>query len=345
MRRAVVLIATAAAVAAAQPPGPPPAKVALGEVTEGVLAPSTVHPGTVYFKEVSRVATEVGGKIVEVSFEEGQHLTQGDPLTRQDDVLMRSELMAARATAEQNEALLEQETVRLDRAKLLMKDEVTTPQEFDDIRFTVESLRHRLDASRATITRLEEELAKKITRAPFDGVVLSRETELGEWKQDGDVIAVYARDDVHDVIVNLPQAQLPYVTAGTPVEVTVQDKTFPGEIVAIIPRGDVATRTFPVKVRAIGQDWLFEAMSADVRVPQGEPVATLMVPRDAVLTNDGRSTVFVVQDGGASQVPVNVLGYNGLLAGVDASGLTVGDQIVVKGHERLRPGQPIEVTP
>lgn len=341
----VLFVVLFAASAFAQPAGPPPAKVALGEITQGVLAPTTVHSGTVYFKEVSEVATEVGGKIIEVLFEEGQHLSAGDPMTRQDDVLLRSELLAARATAEQNQALLEQETVRLERAKLLMADEVTTPQEFDDIRFTVESLRHRLDASRATITRLEEELAKKTTRAPFDGVVLSRETELGEWKRDGEVIAVFARNDVHDVIINLPESQLPHINVGTQVEVVVRSQSFPGEVVAIIPRGDVNTRTFPVKIRVEDQNWLLEAMSAEVRVPQGEPVETMMVPRDAVLTTDKGSVVFTVSGGSAVQLPVTVIGYDGLLAGISSPELAVGDSVVVKGHERLRPGQAVEVMP
>jgi RND family efflux transporter MFP subunit len=323
--------------------GPPAANVALGPVTRGTLSPSTSLPGAVYFKEVSSLATEVGGKVTEVLFEEGQHLPQGAPMMRQDATLLRAELEASRAAAAQVEAQLEQEMVRLERAKLLLADEVTTPQEFDDIRFTVDALRHRLDASRAAVTRLEQELAKKATHAPYDGVVISRQTELGEWKRDGDPIAVFARDNLYDVIVNLPESQLPYVKIGANVEVTVHGKTFPGEIVTVIPRGDTVTRTFPVKIRVEGQNWLLEGMSADVAMPRGETREALMVPRDAVLNVEGRDVVYIVEDDRARQLPVEVLGYQGLMAGVENPELNSESRVITKGHERLRPGQAVRV--
>ena len=324
---------------------PPPASVNVGAVAEGKLAPTAVRKGTVYFKEVSNLATEVNGIVKEVLFEEGQHVKAGAPLVRLDYSLLEAELDAARALALQSGANLSQEQARLERAKSLLEDEVTTPQEYDDIRFTVESTAHRVEAAKAEVERITREIAKKTIYAPFSGVVIDRVSEVGDWKREGDPIAVFARDDEFDVIVNLPEENLPWIPTGLELSMRIAGKELGGRVVAIVPRGDVATRQFPVKVRVTGQDWLLESMTADVHVPIGAAEACLVVPRDAVIMDAGQNLLFLVKDGKASRVAVTVLGYDGNLAGVKGEGIAAGLPVVVKGQERLRDGQSVAVLP
>lgn len=331
------------ACAAAFAQGPPPAKVTVAPVGEGVLTPTTVHKGTVFFKEVSNLATEVDGIVEKVTFEEGQHIEAGAPLVSLDHVLLDAELDAARALVQQFSAQLQQEQARLERAKSLLKDEVTTPQEYDDIRFTVQSFGHRVEAAKADVARLERVIAKKTIRAPFSGVVVERMAELGEWKREGDAIAVFARDDRFDVIVNAPQEDLQWVTDGMTVDVAVAGRNITGTVVSIIPRGDSTMRTFPIKIRVSEVDGLLERMSADVRLPNGKETACAMVPRDAVIFDGNDNVVFLVQDNAAMRMPVNVLGYTDLQAGVEADGLSPGMRVVTKGHERLRDSQPVTI--
>jgi RND family efflux transporter MFP subunit len=323
--------------------GPPPASVNVGEVEEGRLTPTAVHNGTVFFKEVSNLATEVDGIVEEVLFEEGQHIEAGAPLVRLDHVLLDAELEAARALVLQYEAQLEQEKARLERAKSLLEDEVTTPQEYDDIRFTVQSLAHRVDAGKAEATRLERIIAKKTIRAPFSGIVVDRMTERGEWKREGDSVAVFARDDHYDVIVNVPERSLSWISEELSVDMEVAGKSLTGTVVSVIPRGDSVMRTFPVKIRISGVEGLLESMTVDVRLPIGGETTCTMVPRDAVILDGNDNVLFIVQDNAAVRMPVTVLGYEGLLAGVQAEGLTTGMLVVTKGNERLRDAQPVTV--
>ncbi|MCC6143388.1 MAG: efflux RND transporter periplasmic adaptor subunit [Candidatus Hydrogenedentes bacterium] len=338
------VIAAATCTAIAQPPSArPPAKVTTARVEQGMLKPTADFEGTVYFKEVSNLATETSGKVEQVNFEEGQHIDAGTVLVRLDYALLEEELQAAEATYRRNEALLKQEQARFERAKELLEDEVTTPQQYDDLRFTVESLQHAMAASRAQSERIRREIEKKTIQAPFDGVVVERQVELGEWKREGDSIAVFARDDEFDVMVNLPERFLPFISPGATLDMRISDRPIQGGVVAVIPRGDIATNTFPVKVRVAAVDWLLEGMSATVQMPTGNETESLLIPRDAIVLLGGKNYVFAVREGKASQVPVEVQGYKGLTAGIAAPDLQPGDEVATKGHERLQPGQDIQV--
>ncbi len=323
--------------------GPPPANVVVANVSEGTLAPTVGLKGTVYYKEVSNLATEIDGLVREVLFEEGQHIDKDSPMVRLNYSLKEADLRAANARVLQNEARLAQERVRLERAESLLADEVTTPQEYDDLRFTVQSMEYQVAASKAEVERIQREIEKKTIYAPFNGVVVDRMTELGEWKREGDVIAVFARDDVYDVIVNLPEENLQWIKPDLEMDMVIAGKPLKGKVVTVIPRGDVSMRTFPVKIRVTDQDWLLELMTADVQVPVGQQSTCMTVPRDAVILDGGQHVVFTVQDGMAARVPITVLGYEGMVVGVASEGLSPGMDVVVKGQERLRDGQPVSV--
>ena len=118
---------------------------------------------------------------------------------------------------------------------------------------------------------------------------------------------------------------------------------FDGTVVAIIPDADPQAHTLPLKVEVANPDRLLHAgMFARATVSLTSKGAALLVPKDALVNNGQATTVFVVKDGMAMQVPVT----RGL--DVDHQVVVVGDiaagqQVVVRGNERLRPGQPVVV--
>ena len=107
----------------------------------------------------------------------------------------------------------------------------------------------------------------------------------------------------------------------------------------------MATRTFPVKIRVANDGTLAEGMEARVHLPQGVGGKTLIVPRDAIISTRGQVVVWAVIDGKAAPMPVYVVGYRGLSAGVKSKVLKEGMDVVVKGNERLRPDQPVAAQP
>jgi multidrug efflux pump subunit AcrA (membrane-fusion protein) len=125
------------------------------------------------------------------------------------------------------------------------------------------------------------------------------------------------------------------------VSATVNGGDFVGTVIAIVPRGDVATRTFPVKIRTPNVHALIEGMSARVTLPTGKITQALIIPRDAVISKFGQNVVYAVVDAKSNMIPVEIVGYDGLSAGVESQRLAEGMLVVVEGNERLKNGQPV----
>ncbi len=323
----------------------PPTKVIAAKGEAGVLAPQGEFPGTVFFKEVSDVATEVRGKVLEVHFEEGQRVAKGQLLVTLDDELLRKDLGATRARLDRDRTYLEDAQVRLTRAQELVGRGLTPAEELDSTRFNVQALQFSVAEATATLARLETIQRKSAIVAPFDGIVIDRVTDVGEWKSEGSVIAVVARENQYEVTIDLPEASVPFAHVGQQVELQIARQRVTGTIAAVIPRGDVATRTFPVKLHVESGAPLFEGMTARARMLIGASVECLLLPRDAILNQLGANFVFTVQDGVAHKHPVEIIGYDGMTAGVGAPDLGPGQLFIVKGHERLIEGDAVEIVP
>ena len=80
-----------------------------------------------------------------------------------------------------------------------------------------------------------------------------------------------------------------------------------------------------------------------MRLPLGETIEALMAPRDAVLNRGGKSEIVVVEAGKAVPMPVAVAGYQGMKIGIISKQISAGMKVVVKGNERLRNGQPVNI--
>ncbi len=91
------------------------------------------------------------------------------------------------------------------------------------------------------------------------------------------------------------------------------------------------------------QPAFIEGMEAKVTLPAGGSKKTLIVPRDAVINSFGMMVVYTVNGTEATMVPVGIIGYSGMNAGIAAEGLAEGMKVITKGHERLRPGQPVQI--
>ena len=323
--------------------GPPPALVSVSEIREGTIAPRTEFIGTVFYPEVSEVSAEVSGGILEVLIDEGQRVRKGDVLVRLDPEILEKTLASTRATHGQVLVDLEKAGIDFRRMKSLYKQDAIAEQVYDENRFRVKSLEKKAESLQADTERLEAELRKKTIRAPSDGVIVKKLVDPGEWLSPGDKVASLARDDFVDVIVEVPGEVVAYARPGRTLDVKVGGAETKGEVTAVVPRGDIATRTFPVKVRVRNRYSLIEGMEARVAVPTGKSLRTLLVSRDAIVTVSGNTAVYAVEGGTAKMVPVKVLRYEGGDAGVEGNGLRKGMAVVVKGNERLRDGQPVQV--
>ncbi|WP_281762810.1 efflux RND transporter periplasmic adaptor subunit [Pseudodesulfovibrio nedwellii] len=323
----------------------PPSPVVTGKVTTGDMAPQTEFIGTVYFTEISNVAAEVDGKLVDLKVQEGQRVKKGDPLVILSSDILNRTIANARALLEQSKAEAELAKRENTRTTKLYKSATVAEGEYDSKRLAALSAEKKMIAAQAILNRLYVEREKKTIRAPYEGVVLDRKVFRGEWVSKGAVVTLIARDDEFDVVVNAPRGAFGVVKPGLKVVINTAGKELPGEVFAVIPKGDVTTRTFPVKIRVKNDGSLAEGMEARVSLPKGVGGKTLIVPRDAIISARGQLVVWCVIEGKAVPMPVYVVGYRGLSAGVKSKTLKEGMDVVVKGNERLQPQQSVAAKP
>jgi len=321
--------------------GMPPAMVVVSPVKNGMITPKTEFIGTVYYQEVSDVAAEVSGSVDSVNVEEGQRVKKGDVLVKLMSDLLEKTLQASRASHEQILSELENATLHLDRVEELHKEELIPEKTFDDARFSVKGLEKKAASLKAELERLEIEMTKKDVHAPFDGVVLKRHVDRGEWLAPGSPVATVAKDDVVDIIVDVPEEVMHNAKPGMKVPVRAGGKNITGKVFHTVPTGDVATRVFPVKIRIQNNGSLIEGMEARVSLPVGQSKKALIVPRDALITKFGMTVVFVVVESKAKMMPVKVVEYEGKSVGVASPALKAGMDVVIKGNERLMDDQPV----
>jgi len=324
-------------------PAAPPANVVVAKADAGLVTPTAWFVGTVRFPEVSTVAAEVEGRVDKVLVEEGDAVASGAVLAGLDTILLGKYLAAAEGARDKAAASLTLARLSEKRLTTLFKERAVSEAEYDSARFAVRELEAEVRQLGAEADRLAERVARSVVRAPFAGVVLTRDVERGEWLAAGSPVAVLARSDALEVHLAVPEKAYAFARPGAAVEVSAAGRTLRGTISARVPGGDTATRTFPVKVRLADAAGLAQGMEARVALPAAEPVQAVLVPRDAVILAQGQSLVFVVEDGAAKAVPVSVAAYLGMTAGVNGPGLARGASVVVKGQERLRPGQPVNV--
>ncbi len=207
----------------------------------------------------------------------------------------------------------------------------------------------RAAASRAEAALAQDRLDRTSIRAPFDGVITVKHTEVGAWVAVGDELFNLEKTQQVRVRVDIPEAYYNGIPIGSEVSITfdsVPNATFVGQVTQKIPRARGRSRAFPIKVDLDNPDgYLASGMLA--RVVLETPHAgkkSVIVPRDALVPRGPKQILFRVQDKDGSPIAEMVAVTPGRYFGeaVEVFGdLRAGDRVIVRGNERLRPGQPL----
>ncbi len=244
------------------------------------------------------------------------------------------EYLAAKGRLEQNRALLE-EAENGPRAEVIA------------------AARHAVAEQQARVARLQRDDDKTQIRAPFNGFIVARRAEIGEWIEAGGPVADLVAIDTIKVRVDVPERAIAFARAGRPatVEVDALGQNFSAAITRVIPRAGSAARTFPIEIELENAEHrLLPGMFVRTVVPSGPDAERLLVNKDALNVQGLSKQVFVVRptpEGGYMAMPVSV--ETGLeladLIQVTGAGLQAGDQVVVRANERLQGPMPVIPTP
>jgi RND family efflux transporter MFP subunit len=363
--RALILGLGAAAVAclpspvSAQQGGP-----ALVEVAPAVLeetAPTTRLVGTVRPRLRTVVASEVQGLVAELPVDGGDQVTKGQVICRLRDAprrLAQAEAIARQAelealtavrAAELTKAQFEVDRLaRLGDAQRTEKELQNSRADCDAAKANLEQARYAAEAQKATVERLADDLARTEIRAPFDGFIVSKRTEVGAWVNQGGAVVELVDLSTVRIRVSAPESMVQFCSLGaeTQVDVEALRKTFPGRVSRVVPDADERARTFPVEIDIENPAGELKAgMFVRAAVPSGRKAENLLVPKDAVVVRGPLSLVYVVRknEAGAMAVPLPVVVGSEVLdrVAVQAQGLVPGDMVVVRGNEFMLGPTPV----
>ncbi len=331
MRKPILFFLLFAGQVWAQAPGanqPIPVKmmqVQTATVTDTVTAAGTLSP-----HESVVLRPEIDGRIVSLSFKEGQAVKKGATVVKLDDAEQRAALAAAEADLKLAES-------RYRRSEELAGKGFISQQALDEARAN-------LDIIRARVREVRVAQDRTVIRAPFTALAGLRKVSPGAYVKKGDDIVELAAINQLNLDVRVTEIYLPLVKIGQPVTLTVDalpGQRFNGTVYAMEPVIDLATRGALVRARIPNtKNLLKPGMFARVSADLGSRPNAIVVPEQAILPKGNKTFVYKVVDGNAMLTPVE-LGRRTPGQVEVVSGLSAGDTIVVDGLLKLKPGAPV----
>jgi RND family efflux transporter MFP subunit len=319
--------------------GPALVKVAVARMQD--IAPVTLVPGTVVSRSDARLSAEVEGRLTEVA-DVGTVVAKGDVLARIEDTTLRlqqAELTAQLRRAEASLRFLEGEEKRFTK---LAESNLAAITQLEQVRSDRDIAQGDLEVARARLEQNADSLARTRVAAPFGGVVVERLMTPGERVAEGSEIVRLVDQQHLEVIARAPLEYYPYVSRGQVLELRSGAVDGFGVVRTVVSVGDENTHQFELRLDLDGRAFPV-GTTLRLSIPTSDSRAVLTVPRDAlVLRPEGQSIFIVDAENVAQQVPVTV----GIGHGEDIEifgTVAPGDRVVIRGNERLQPGQPVNI--
>jgi RND family efflux transporter MFP subunit len=321
----------------------------------------------------STIAAKITARVEQIYVDEGMHVEANQVLAVLDQTDYKVRLDSAVADRDSTKAQLSDLEVNLANAERelhrneeLQKAQVSTQQALDNARTLVQSYQARIAQTKRQIEAAEKRIAVSqqdldncTVRAPFAGIVVSKDAQRGEMVSPISAGGGFTRTGIATIVdmnsdeieVDVNENYIARVRAGQPVTAILDaypDWKIPSHVRTVIPTADRQKAT--VKVR-ISFDQLDPRILPDMGVkvsflddskPSERKAPKLLVPKDAVRQDNGSSVVYLYKDGVAERRAVKLGDASGTDLEVIA-GLVDGDKIVSKVPDDLRDGQQVNI--
>lgn len=354
--------------------GAPSVEVAAAERTSTDAPALLTASGYVTPQRRATVAAKITGRVTGVFFSEGQYVHKGYVLATLDESDAQKTLATAIANRNATKAgildlqvQLENAELELHRAQVLHSEGIQTQEALDNAREAVNSLKARIDltqeqvlAADAQIREAQQGADNCVIHAPFDGVIVSKDAQVGEMVSPVSAGGGFTRTGIatlvdmasNEIEVDVNEAYIARVVPGQRVTAVLDaypDWNIPAHVRTIIPTADRDKATVKVRIAFDKLDpRILPDMSVKVSFLGDQPKrtsrtpASLLIPQKAIRDAGGRKFVYVVRQGRVEQRAVR-LGSN---VGSDTqvlAGVAAGDEVVVNGPSMLRDGERVAV--
>jgi RND family efflux transporter MFP subunit len=331
-------------------------------VVDRVIRGEVIETVSVYGRLVARqsgvIASLVRGGVAAVQVQIGDRVKKGDVIA----TLLTNTLDAERAlkaaelkefsakvrTAGAQLGLAAQELERLERLRRSAAFSVARYQdklrEVERFKSSIAEARAKADQSRAQLMMANINLTNASILAPYDGVISQRHVEAGNYVSVGDKVVTLINDTSLEVEAEIPSFRLGGLTKNIAVTVRPEHSApFQAHVRAVVPEENPLARTRTVRfvpTLPAGEIRVAANENVTLEIPSGAPRVTITVAKDSILQRRGQTVVFVVEDGKVRMQKVSV--GDAFDARFEVKeGLKPGDQVVVRGNERLRNGQNV----
>ena len=330
------------------------------------------------------IAAKITGRVTGVFFDEGTRVKEGQLLATLDDLDYKRALDSAEADRDASQAAiadfevqLRNAKIELHRAEQLQKAGVQTQEALDNAVTTVDSLKAKIElakeqviAAETRINAAQQAVDNCTIRAPFPGIVVSKDAQVGEMVSPNSAGGGFTRTGIATIVdmksneieVDVNESYIARVKEGQPVTATLDaypDKPIPSKVRTVIPTADRQKATVKVRITILNlekYDFILPDMGVKVAFLEEEqpaakgkgkneekrPTAVAFIPKSAVRADSTASFVFLVKDGKLERRAVSL----GVDRGTDVAvlaGVTPGDSLVVKGPESLHDGDKVEI--
>jgi membrane fusion protein, multidrug efflux system len=311
--------------------GPEAVPVEVAVSTRRAVAASYSGTAPLEARGESQVVAKTSGVALSVLAEEGQAVRAGQVLVRLDSA--RAALQAAQSASQMRKL-----EANYARSRQLAEQKLISANDIDQIKYDLENAR--------AVNRLANlELSYANVTAPIAGVIAQRSIKPGNFVQINTPIFRIVDISRLEATLNVPERELETLKPGLPVTLQVDalpGRKFTGTVDRVAPVVDSGSGTFRVICAFDAGGLLQPGMFGRVQIDYDKRANALVVPRTALLDDEGDPAVFAVRAGKAVRVPVK-LGYvDGAWAEV-RSGVKLGEQVVVAGKTALRDGSLVQV--
>jgi HlyD family secretion protein len=327
--------------------------------------------GYVTARREATVSSKVTGKVIEVLIEEGMKVKEGQILARLDNTnvkdgldIAQAQMDSAEASLEETRALLKQAQNEYNRISALAKQDISSQSDLDKAESDATSLQARLirqqvDATVAKrqVAQWQQQMEDMIIRAPFDGVITTKDAQPGEMISPVSAGGGFTRTGIGTVVdmqsleieIDVNESYINRVEPGQAVEATLDaypDWKIPCKVTAIIPTADREKSTVKVRVGFEKLDpRILPEMSVKVAFRETgskDPAArTMIVPKGALQQEAGQDVVFIVQNDHAERRAVTVSGTQDNDA-VLSAGVSEGEHVIIDPPASLKDGAAVK---
>jgi membrane fusion protein, multidrug efflux system len=308
----------------------PAAAVELKAARSGAITSLFEAVGSTQANESVAVAAKLSGIVERINFADGQRVKAGDILLELNAGELKAELAAKRAIRDNARQIY-------DRARRLLESR-NMPEA------KVEEAQSALVAAEARVRADEAKLADTVIRAPFAGRIGLRRISLGALVTPTTEITTLDDTSVIKLDFEVPETVIGAFKPGLAIaarSAAYPEQGFAGKVAVIGTRVDPVSRAVLVRAELPNErDLLKPGMFMTVIMTLGARADAVLIAEEAVLVRDDRKYVYIVRNGRATETTVRL----GRRAGAEVevlSGVTVGDALVVAGHQRLRDGQAV----